>query len=42
MSYAAVAPDRESEWHLDEVFIRINGRAHYLWRAVDQEGEVLD
>ena len=29
-------------WHLDEVFIRINGRTHYLWRAVDQEGEVLD
>ena len=23
-------------WHLDEVFIRINGRQHYLWRAVDQ------
>ncbi len=29
-------------WHLDEVFITINGRVHYLWRAVDQEGEVLD
>ena len=29
-------------WHLDEVFIRINGELHYLWRAVDQRGVVLD
>ena len=29
-------------WHLDEVFLRINGRMVYLWRAVDAEGEVLD
>ena len=29
-------------WHLDEVFVRINGEAHYLWRAVDREGEVLE
>ena len=29
-------------WHLDEVFVEINGEAHYLWRAVDQEGEVLE
>jgi len=29
-------------WHLDEVFVRINGKAHYLWRAVDHEGEVLE
>jgi putative transposase len=29
-------------WHLDEVFVRINGRQHYLWRAVDQDGEVID
>ena len=29
-------------WHLDEVFVRINGTIHYLWRAVDQEGEVLE
>nr|GLK36417.1 hypothetical protein GCM10017611_32740 [Rhodococcus wratislaviensis] len=29
-------------WHLDEVFIRINGSRHYLWRAVDQRGNVLD
>jgi transposase-like protein len=30
------------KWHLDEVFIKINGALHYLWRAVDQHGEVLD
>ena len=29
-------------WHLDEVFVKINGQLHYLWRAVDHEGEVLD
>jgi putative transposase len=29
-------------WHVDEVFVRINGETHYLWRAVDQEGEVLE
>jgi putative transposase len=30
------------KWHLDEVFIKINSKAHYLWRAVDQHGTVLD
>ena len=29
-------------WHLDEVFVMINGEMHYLWRAVDHEGEVLE
>ena len=29
-------------WHLDEVFVKINGQQHYLWRAVDHEGEVLE
>ncbi|WP_108881217.1 IS6 family transposase [Anderseniella sp. Alg231-50] len=29
-------------WHLDEVFAKINGQIHYLWRAVDDEGEVLE
>lgn len=29
-------------WHLDEVFVRINGEIFYLWRAVDHEGEVLE
>jgi putative transposase len=30
------------KWHLDEVFIKIGGKTHYLWRAVDQDGSVLD
>jgi len=30
------------QWHLYEVFVKINGQTHYLWRAVDHEGEVLD
>lgn len=29
-------------WHLDEVFVKVNGEPHYLWRAVDHEGEVLE
>jgi putative transposase len=29
-------------WHLDEVFVKINGKLRYLWRAVDHEGEVLE
>ena len=29
-------------WHFDEVFVKINGERHYLWRAVDHEGEVLE
>ncbi len=29
-------------WYLDEVFLKINGKIHYLWRAVDHEGNVLD
>src|ERR1700720_1528186 len=29
-------------WHLDEVYLKIDGRLVYLWRAVDAEGEVLD
>ena len=30
------------QWHLDEVFVKVNGETHYLWRAVDHEGEVLE
>ena len=30
------------KWHLDEVYVKINGEMLYLWRAVDHEGEVLD
>ena len=29
-------------WHLDEIFLTINGQRQYLWRAVDQDGSVLD
>lgn len=29
-------------WHLDERFVKINGETHYLWRAVDHEGEILE
>jgi putative transposase len=32
----------EWQWHLDEVFVKINGETHYLWRAVDHEWEVLE
>ena len=35
-------PRPGDKWHLNEVFIRINGETHYLWRAVDQDGNVLD
>ena len=30
------------QWHLDEMFVKINGETHYLWRAVDHEGEILE
>ena len=30
------------KWHLDEVYVKINGEMHYLWRAVDHKGEVLE
>ena len=33
---------RQRKWHLDEVYVKINGEMHYLWRAVDQEGEILE
>jgi putative transposase len=29
-------------WHLDEVYVKINGEQHYLWHAVDHEGEILE
>ncbi len=35
-------PRPGDKWHLDEVFLKINGQTYYLWRAVDQEGAVLD
>ena len=36
------APRRGDKWHLDEVVISIAGKKHWLWRAVDQDGFVLD
>jgi putative transposase len=36
------APSRNDVWHLDEVVVTIGGRRHWLWRAVDQDGYVLD
>jgi len=45
----AIAPNVRSRrvqpsgiWHLDEVFVRIGGKRIYLWRAVDDEGEVIE
>jgi putative transposase len=38
----AMRPTPTGRWHLDEVFVSIAGRQMYLWRAVDDEGEVLD
>jgi putative transposase len=35
-------PKAGDNWHLDEVFIKVNGQRQYLWRAVDQDGNVLD
>jgi putative transposase len=35
-------PRPGDKWHLDEVFLTIHGKRHYLWRAVDQDGHVLD
>ena len=34
--------DSNWQWHLDEVFVKINGETYYFWRAVDHEGEVLE
>lgn len=33
---------RQWRWHLDEMYVKIGGEMHYLWRAVDHEGEVLE
>ena len=35
-------PRPGDKWHLDEVFLRIGGKQHYLWRAIDQDGHVLE
>ncbi len=39
---ASIQGMKQWRWHLDEVFVRINGGTYYLWRAVDHEGEVLE
>ena len=39
---ASMRAHTQWRWHLDEVFVRINGETYYLWRAVDHEGEVLE
>ena len=36
------APQPGDKWYLDEVFVKIGGKRHYLWRAIDQDGNVLD
>ncbi|HQX26702.1 MAG TPA: IS6 family transposase [Alphaproteobacteria bacterium] len=38
----AMHPHSNWRWHIDEVFVKINGQTHYLWRAIDHEGTVLD
>ncbi len=38
----STALTRGDKWHLDEVVVTINGKKHWLWRAVDQHGAVLD
>ena len=42
MGCVAGGPSLATSGTLDEVFIKINGKTHYLWRAVDQDGNVLD
>ena len=41
-SVSAMRGFRHWRWHLDEVNVKINGEMHYLWRAVDHEGELLE
>src|ERR1700761_4406714 len=39
---SALRQHTQWRWRLDEVYVKINGEMHYLWRAVDHEGEVLE
>ena len=39
---SAMRQFRHWRWHLDEMVVRVNGEHHYLWRAVDHDGEVLE
>ena len=38
----SACPSRPRQWHLDEVVVSFAGKKHWLWRAVDQDGFVLD
>ncbi len=38
----AMRAHRQWQWHLDAVYVKNNGVPHYLWRAVDHEGEMLE
>lgn len=40
--YQSMRSHSNLKWHLDKVFVKIDGQLHYLWRAVDDEGEVLE
>ncbi len=42
MKKKAINQPSNWRWHIDEVFVKINGETHYLWRAVDHEGTILD
>ena len=35
-------PHSNWRWHIDEVFVKINGKNYYLWRAIDHEGTILE
>ena len=35
-------PQRGDKWHLDEVYLRLQGKSYWLWRAIDQDGYELD
>ena len=41
-SYVGGDPAPAAKWHFDEVFVKINATTYYLWRVVDQHGNVLD
>ncbi len=38
----AMRAHRRGRWHLDDAYVKINCVTHYLWRAVDHEGELLE
>jgi len=41
MKKKSISSPSNWRWHVDEVFVKINGELHYLWCAVDQEGAIL-